>query len=294
MAQVDRHGLFKGLIRDHAVSLTNKKKLPQFVCTLLATEWWDEVNETWMPWIDYQQAITGYFVLVHFDENGQVVRCLNYDQVMKATGWDGASFTGLATSDLKDHPVQFRVALDVFDGRTNLKVNWIDNVDAEIGLRKLSTDDLSKLDQQYGLSAPKPKPAGAPTPAPVPAPAAVPTAAPPLEQEMDKLAAPATAPKKKTPPKISAPKPPKISAPKPPESETPTVDTPPATCSMDDAWAACEAANEGLGQTAVPDEVLEDYWQSQAVKIAEDTENITQEEWAKIRDAVLDDLGIPF
>lgn len=287
MAQIDRPGLFKGLIRDHAVNLTSQKKLPQFVVTFAATELWDEVNEAWISWEDYGQLITGYFVLVSLDENGQVVRCLNYDQIMKALGWDGATFAGLGAGDWRNKPVQFRVIPDTYEGRTNLKVNWIDNVDADVGLRKLSAADLSKLDSQYGGTASKPKPAGAPAPAPA-APKVEPASpAKKIADELNALAAPvpATVPEVKAPPKIGAPKPPALA-----------VDTParPTTCTMEQAYADCVAVNEELGDKKVPEDILDDYWQTQAVEIAENTDKITPIEWAKIRDAVIADLGIPF
>lgn len=285
MAQIDRQGLFRGLVRDHAVNLTSQQKLPQFVATLAATEMWDEVGEVWLPWTEYGQMITGYFVLVFLDGNGDVAQCLNYEQVMRATGWDGVSFAGLEAMNLKEHSVQFRVQPDTYDGKTSLKVCWIDKVDAEIGLRKLSADDLSKLDVQFGgMFAPKAKPAGAPAPKTKPD-----KPAKKLAEELDEVAAPTTAPKKKAPPKIG----------KPPKPKVPAVDEPSTACTMEEAWAACETVNEELKDSAVPEEVLVDYWQTRAVEIAEDVgENgsgVTQEEWAKIRNAVIADLGdIPF
>jgi len=85
----------------------------------------------------------------------------------------------------------------------------------------------------------------------------------------------------KRPPK--APK-----APKPPE--TPTGES----CTQDDAYQACIEANEKLEEKAVPAEVLDDYWTANTTKIAADVKAITGEEWAKIRDATLDDIDIPF
>lgn len=270
MAAIDRPGLFKGVIRDHGVTITSKAKLPQFVVTLAAMELWDEVNEVWVAWAEFGQVITGYFVLMFLDENGQPARCLNYEQVMKATGWDGVSFAGLSAMNLKEHLVQFRTQPDTYDGNTRLKVVWIDAVDAEVGLRKLSADDLKRLDTQFfGTTAPKAKPVSAPAPAPA--------AAKPLSEK----------PAAKAPPKISVPKP-----------EVPLVkDAPPATCTMEEGYAACMAVNKELGEKAVPEEVLDDFWRSRALEVLEDVdevENITEEGWAQIRDRVNEDLGIPF
>ena len=44
--------------------------------------------------------------------------------------------------------------------------------------------------------------------------------------------------------------------------------------------------------TRNPDDVRDDYWASQVAAIAVDPDKVTDEEWPKIRDAVLGDLGV--
>ena len=248
MSAIDRTGTYKGTIKDFGISLTNKAKLPQLVVTLLAAELYNDVNEVWQDWAEYEQTITGYFVLVSLDAHNQVVKCLNYDQVMEATGWDGETYSGLAAMDLKDKRVQFKVIEDVYDGTTRLKANWIAAENAELGLRKLSKKEVSDLDAKFGITSAK-KPATAATPK--------------------------TAKKTKTPPK-----PPKIAA----LAES---------CTEEDAYQACIETNQKLAKP-VPSDVLDDYWTHQVTAIAADTDNVTDEEWAKIRDAVLNDINIPF
>lgn len=265
MPPVDRIGTFQGEIKDFGVAKTSKKELPQFIVTLLATKIYDDVNEVWEDWSEFEQTITGYFVLVTTDDHGKPVKCLNYDQVMEAVGWDGETFSSLAAMALKGKTVQFRVQEDTYDGNTILKANWIAAADAELGLRKLTGKDLTDLDAKFQVGSSK-KPATAATP-----------------KKVDPSTSTKTT-KKKT---AEAPKPP--AAPKPPKAGKPAE-----SCSEEDAYQACFDANEKLGDKAVPEDILNDYWIAEVQKIAVDVDNITDEESAKIRDAVLESIHIPF
>jgi hypothetical protein len=251
MNKIDRVGLFKGEIKDFAVSQTRQAKLPQLVLTLLATEMYNEADGTWESWSEYEQTIVGYFVLVSLDVNGRVNKCLNYDQVMLATGWDGESYAGLSAMDLKGKTVQFRIQEDTYNNQTSLKVNWIDAEDAQVGLRKLSNKELSDLDAKFAVATPKPKPAAA----------------------------------KKAPAK-AAPKPPT-------KTKTGTLKVNVESCTEDAAYQACVEKNESL-EKPVPQEVLDDYWVTNVQEIVKDSENVTGEEWVVVRDAVIENLEIPF
>ena len=262
MPPIDRTGFFRGIIKDFGVTVTRQKELPQLTVTVMATELYDEATEEWEDWSECQQVITGYFVLATVDENGIPVKCLNYDQVMLAVGWDGETYSGLAAMDLKELPIQFRVIEDTYDGNVKLKMNWIDAVDAEIGLRKLSGKALTDLDTKFPIGTPKK------------------TAAKPKSA---KKTAPAPA-AKKTPPK-----PPKASKKAEPEVEEPTLEP----CTEDEAYNFCLEANAKL-EKPVPDKILDDYWVSHVTEIAADFDNVTDEEYAKIRVAVMCDLNIPF
>lgn len=254
MPQISRIGHFKGEIKDFGVTTTRKAGLPQFVVTLLATELYDEVTETWDNWAEYEETIIGYFVLVTLDPNSrEVIKCLNYDQVMEAVGWDGETYSSLAAMDLKGKRVQFQVMEDSYDGKITLKANWLNAEEAEIGLRKLTGKDLTALDAQFGTVSSKKKKA---------------------------VAAPAKA--KKAP----KPKPPKV-------AEKAKLEVATQPCDAETAYTACVDANAAL-PAPVPQEVLDDYWLAQTTKIAADTDSVTDDEYGQIRHAVLNDLQIPF
>ena len=274
-------GTYKGIIQDAGVSQTRNAKLPQLVVTFLATQVYDPVTEEWQDWSKYGETITGYFVLVTRDKmTDEVKRCLSYDQVMEATGWDGETYSGLAAMDLKGTEVQFRVAEEIYKDQPQMKVNWIAAIDAEMGLRKLSGQDLTNLDTQFNVPVTR-KPVVA--------------AKPPVAKST-----PTTA-KKKGKAK-AAPKPPKAVTPPKIQEVPEDIQIEPST--EIDAYDACAAANEAVG-SPVPEDILNSYWFDNIKKIGTDvtidektgemqTGNVTGEEWAKIRDAVLANLEVPF
>ena len=255
MPAIDRPGFYRGPILDHTVQPTSKAKLPQFVAVLRAMEVYNEATETWDDW-NFDQTITGYFVLATLDNNGIPIKCFPRDEVMDATGWDGVTYAGLAAMDLKEKSVQFRVGEDTYDGNTRLKVMQIAAEDASIGLRKLSKNDLADLDAKFGIASTSAKPKTAATPK-----------------------------KKVAAPKSKKPKPPKATPPKAEKSGE--------SCTETEAYQACCDANAALTKP-VPGEVMDDYWVTNVTEIAADTDNVTGEEWAKIRNKTLESIEIPF
>ena len=257
MPPVETEGLYQANIKDHAVTTTRKNELPQFVGTFLVKTKYNDATEEWEDWSAYELTITGYFVLMTLNEQGLPKKCLNYDQVVEATGWDGETFASLHAMDLKDVGGQIRVASEEYNGKTSLKVKWIAGENAEIGLRKLDSKELSKLDAKFGLQA-------------------------------NKAASPENVKKRSQPAKA---KPALPAAPKPAAQAPATEKVEP--CNEDVAYQACLTANEAL-EKSVPSEILDDYWTGSRDEIAKDPTAITDLEYGQIRNAVLEKLNIPF
>jgi len=161
MGLINETGTYRGLSTDWGVS-TTKNGFPQFVVSLNATEVWDKDEEAWVD-ISGEEAteITAFLVL--FGKSGKPT--LNAEQVEKAYGWNGASFSDLANGDYSDEKVLFRVEENEYEGNVSLQVNWIDSPDASPGrsIGKLSDNELKALDAQYSkyLKKPATKPAKA-------------------------------------------------------------------------------------------------------------------------------------
>ncbi len=162
---IDRASTFRGKVADYAVSTTSKGGWPQFVCKLVATEIWDEEEHVWVDWTDMEQdEITAYNIL--YGSKGET---LTFNQVKKVFNWDGTSFQALNDGDYSEIGIQFRVEQSEYQGKPQLKVNWIDEYDAVPGrsVKQLSSEDLQGLDAKYATflkaGAGKAAPAKAPT-----------------------------------------------------------------------------------------------------------------------------------
>lgn len=264
MPAIDQPGLYRGPILDHALGCTSKAELPQFVATFRAMEVYNDATETWDDW-NYGQTIIGYFVLATLNDQGIPIKCFPRDDVMEAIDWDGLTYAGLAAMDVKGRIVQFRVGEDTYDGNTKMKVMKIAAENADIGLRKLSKNEVADLDAKFGIASTSAKPK---------------TAATPKKKAASKSQAL----------KSAAPKPPKAT---PPKIEKSAEATDTESCTELEAFEACDKANDALTKS-VPEQVLKDYWVQNVFDIAADDQNVTDEEWVKVRNATLKDIDIPF
>lgn len=169
---IDRIGRFRGIPTQGVISKT-KNGFPQFVVTLLATEYFDDsideatgdpVNE-WVDWTEYDHSITAYLVLFNASK-----ALLNYEQVMKAFDWDGTDLEALQQVDFGELQISFDVEENEYNGNISLRVNWIDAYDSEPGsrgLKPMESSDIKALAAQYKgfmKTAPKAEPVKA-TPA---------------------------------------------------------------------------------------------------------------------------------
>ena len=167
MSKIDRAATFRGKIVDRGIGETTNG-FPQAILQLQATQMWNEEEKAWQDWNYDEVEITAYLVLV----GGKGKATVSAKQLMKATGWDGASFISFQeTEGLKDE-IQFRVEEHTYDGNTTLQVVWVDEYDAEPGrkIKKLEKADIAKLQAKYAgaLTALSggPKPKSAPPSAP--------------------------------------------------------------------------------------------------------------------------------
>jgi len=123
---IDRAGTFRGSILSHAVGAT-KNGFPQWTVQLFVAECYDEESGEWVDWSEVaENELTGFLVL--YDGKGN--QTLNHKQVEKVTGWDGMDFEVLDNMDLSELGIQFRVAENTYNDKTNLQVEWIDEYDA--------------------------------------------------------------------------------------------------------------------------------------------------------------------
>lgn len=306
MHRIDTEGTFLGTVEESGVNVTQKSSFPQWVGRLKATQKWVDdpdgmkhfglTEPGYVDWSSYNEDINAFLVLFKSAEDfSKDTALLNYEQLQKALDWDGTEFDSLGDGTHLGKTVMFIVKSEEYEGKTQLKVTWIDSKDAS-AVRTLKTLDATEVKslsaklKAGGLGSIK-KPAAAPAKpgakpaATAPAPAAKPPAtkpapAPAPAPEPAKTETPAPKPAPKGKKKEAAPPPP------PPAAEKSDL---PKEVSQGDAWEyVCN--NKGDNE----DSVVEEAWIDACGEVLgdRDQDTATPAEWAKIRDIVIKDLAL--
>jgi len=262
MAMPDRAGRFRAHPVETGVSFTGENKLATFIVRYRCVEFFDEGGKQWVPWAEYGHEITGYHYLDKKDGN---VNERTIRDIREAFGWDGVSIESLQ-GDWSDALVQINIAEETYNGKTSLRVKWLNPADYEGGgaIEKSDAATLKALSNKLGpklraVASPAVaarQPGGKPTPPPAATAAPSAPAAPPAAP------APTSAPKRQPRPVN-----PDVAAGKP--------------CTKDECWA------EFLGDHTNPktvDKIAEEFLRI----VGEMTNNaphdqITSEEWGVIR-----------
>jgi hypothetical protein len=302
MQVIDRAGTFRGFIVEHGVSET-PKGYPQFVGVLKATEFYDETGELtgngepgYIDWAPYDQSITSYLVLYTKGADGQWAELRNAEQIKKALGWDGLTFESLAAGKYDEKTILFRVEEHEYNGKTSLKVNWIDAADANPTktLAKYDAGKLAGLTAKMGsvlvAKATAPTPARAPVPAsakPAGAPVAPPRGKPGPKPKGSKPALPSSPDGQPAAPSTAAPAPapaaPATAAPStpPPVSTTPPPAPAATPVTKESAWAKVNSLSK------VDEAKLAEIWLEEGAKIGKAEDKFSSDDWHTVQEAVL-------
>lgn len=306
MSKITQVGSYRGVVLEHAVSMTKESSLPQFVAKLRALECYDAAEKTW---IDFQHRgdceITAYLVL--FDKGREPI--FHANDVQKVFEWDGVSLMGLNLLDLEGAEVQFEVIEHTFKDKISMQVANIRGYNDEPGgsIKKLDATELSQLNAKFGNAlkklsgGPKVASAKAPTTPPTAPPtkakrgrpkkkAAVPP--PPTAPTEAAAEAAATAPVKELPVEeaveefetVPATRPaPPAAPPAAPVKET-------GVMTYETAWAECYNRKA----KTVTDETLASNFQAAMYRIApgQTEDEISSEDWTKISDVVIAECGV--
>lgn len=299
MAKIDTEGTYIAKIIESGVNVTKKSGYPQWVARFKATKKWIDTPDWmkhfnlkepgWVDWTSFDEEIVGFLVLFNSAEDfNDETKLMNYDQIQYATGWDGTSFESLIGLEGE---VLIRVKEEEWDGKTSLKVDWIDSKEASpvVQLKSLDASELKSLSARLkmgglGKKAAPAKPAKPGKPAPAPADSAgtkAATAAP--DAEGPSGTTPKPAPTAKKVPSKKAPEP----------KEAPAVEETgeplPTETTQTEAWEY--VCNHKGGNT---DAAIEEAWIAACSEVGEDKdeEQFTASDWAKVRDLVIKDLSL--
>lgn len=307
--KIDTVGVFIGTIVESGFSLSKKNNYPQGIWRLKADQKYIESPSEiehytkqgalqgepgYVDYTAFDEDALAYLVLFNsadtfVTEGADKTSLMNYEQVKLATGWEGTEFDSFGNGFFVGKKVLFRVDEDTYDGKTSLKVNWIDAADAppQRQLKSLDASAIKLLNSKLVITktAAKPapaKPAAAKAPAPSAAPKPTVTTTPAAATPASPTAAPsAPTPVTSAPPKTKKPKLGTL-------VETPLDAGPPKECTQMEAWEYVLKNKAGND-----DAVIQDAWISATGEVAPDKDEtaITPAEWAKVRDTVLKDIA---
>ncbi len=179
----DREGRFKARILEHGVSETGPNNLATFVCRFQLVQ---ELSGAEWIHVDQDLDITGYFYLEKKDGS---LNSITIDNLKAAFGWDGRDPFWLQDSDFSEHVVQVKLAIEEYNGKSRVKVKYVDAEHASPTDVPQADDNErrtigSRLGAKFranagGTPVPAPKPATSrPTPPAPPAPPATKAGAP--------------------------------------------------------------------------------------------------------------------
>ena len=314
MSLITEPASYRGVVVEHAVSMTKEKGLPQFVAKLMALERYDSEEKTWVNWSGREdREITAYLVLF----NGKGEPIFHAKDVQKVFEWDGASLMALNLLELEGVEVQFEVVEHTYNEKTSNQVANIRGYNEEPGssVKKLDDGELAKLNAQFGASLKKlsggpkvakadktttatataakrrgrpkktttaPPPPAAPTEAEATAEATKEVPEVPVEEAIEEFKKENKVP----PPPASAPKAP----PAPPTKESttaPAVDV--KTMTYEEAWTECYDKKAKTVDDKMIAAAFTAAVHRQAPGMSE-TE-ISGEDWALIAEAVIGECG---
>jgi len=293
--QIDSTGTYLGTIEESGLS-TSKGGFPQAILRLKATQKYiNAPNElahfkleepAYVDWSGFDEDILAYLILFKSTEEfTKDTALLNYEQLQLATGWDGQSFEPLADGkSLLGKTILFRVEENTYEGKTSLRVQWVDAADAppEKSIKSLDVTAAKALSAKLRVDRPAPKPQAAKPGKPgKPSPANAPT--PAVSSATPKVTPPATAPKSPSKPPTK-----KAAAEVPAEASVPAIGLPTAV-SQEEAW---NYVNAHKGENS--DGEIADAWLSATGEVGpnRDDTDFTKEDWAKVRDIVVKDMDL--
>lgn len=295
--QIDSIGAFTGEILESVVGKSSGG-FPQWVVRLkVEKKYVEEKSElehfglsepAWVDYSSFDYETVAFLVL--FNATGAL---LNYEQVQLATGWDGADFGTLA--DAVGKKILFRTESNTYNDKTTIRVSWVDAEGANPvrSLKAVDATEIKSLNAQFitkkakvtpAAAAPTGKPAAPKAAKTTPkAPAAKPIAPAPVTQTVPSVAAPTAAPAVAKPPKVVPPPPAAVV-----EEDTATAGLPAET----DKLGAWGYVMEHKGEN--DDSVITDSFCSAMSEVADNRaeKDLTEKDWAKIRDTVIKDCAL--
>lgn len=190
----DREGRFIARPVEWSVSEQGENNLATFIVKFETVQWFDDRDQTWY---DVPGEIVGYFYMEKKDgtANERTIK-----SIREAFGWDGIDLNALHNNDWSTTEVQLTLENETWQGKTRLKVKWLNPRDYAGGqFERAAPETVKAIGSRLGAklralggapvgsTAPAGKPKAPPPPngtkKPAPAPVATGQGYTPIEEE---------------------------------------------------------------------------------------------------------------
>ena len=121
MNQLDRPGRFRANATQMGLYVKDGSNAVQAIFDFGIVEMWDQQTAAWMDW-PYDQHILGYITIVKSDGSPNNIQV---EALMKNLGWSGDLSALVQGSPFRPEPCQITVDNSTYEGKTSLKVNWV-------------------------------------------------------------------------------------------------------------------------------------------------------------------------
>jgi hypothetical protein len=291
---ISNEGTYIGVIEGHNLFISDKgKRCPQATLQIKATQKYVSTPEElahfkreepgFEPWDSYDEGIIAFLTLYNSGEEFiPDTENLNAGQLAKIVGWEKGDFESLTNDSFIGKQIQFRVELQEYKGKFNLRVTWIDvpGASPDRQLKAIDSSALQALKAKVRGYAKRPAAVSAPRhtfalkAAP---PITVVTGADTSTVESLKIAAKAApTPKSRVKKTVEAV-----------AQVTNSGPTLPPLCTRDEAWETIYAAKGKLSDDEVTDTFIIKTEEVGGNKLEE---NFTPAEWGIVRDRVLESI----
>jgi hypothetical protein len=144
MKRLDREGVFRARPVDMGLKpSTDTKSVAVWIEFQITAQ---QDGSEWTDWSGYEDhSIVGYFYIVKKDGAVNEATVANLVEVLD---WDGDPDSIVGTPP--DIPVQITVANETYNGKTTLKVQWLNPADYQGGAKKATPEEVQQIKKQFG------------------------------------------------------------------------------------------------------------------------------------------------
>jgi hypothetical protein len=149
MPPIDREGIFRAKVTDIGFRPPKEGVKTRMVAMkFVATEML--VDTEWKDWSEYGAEVYGDVCLIKKDGT---IHERGVETLRDALGWDGSA-ASIENGTFEPWACQIVVAYDEYDGKTRLKVQWINHFNSEggSGMKKATPNDTKGFDAQHGAA----------------------------------------------------------------------------------------------------------------------------------------------